>query len=85
MNKPVDIKIAHINKVDNIHNSINKELVFEIFGQLAPDALAPFYKFQQTWVNKTYSVFNFGSVFILMIFFCMTNNSSPIATSVSFY
>ena len=48
MNKPVDIKIAHINKVESNTNSLNKELVFEILGRLAPDALVPFYKFQQT-------------------------------------
>ena len=67
MNEPVDIKIAHINKPENIHNAINKELVFEIFGQLAPDSLAPFYKFQQTWVNKTYNTFkDFDTYLILM-------------------
>ena len=67
MNEPVDIKIAHINKTENIHNAINNELVFEIFGQLAPDALAPFYKFQQTWVNNAYSIFkDFDTYLILM-------------------
>jgi len=67
MSEPVDIKIAHINKPESTHNAINKELVFEIFGQLAPDALAPFYKFQQTWVNNAYSIFkDFDTYLILM-------------------
>ncbi|MDB9744811.1 hypothetical protein OAA82_02510 [Pelagibacteraceae bacterium] len=67
MSEPVDIKIAHINRAENIHTAINKELVFEIFGQLAPDALAPFYKFQQTWVNNAYSIFkDFDTYLILM-------------------
>ena len=67
MNEPVDIKIAHINKPENLHNAINNESVFEIFGQLAPDALAPFYKFQQTWVNNAYSIFkDFDTYLILM-------------------
>ena len=35
MSEPVDIKIAHINKAENVHNVIDKELVFEIFGKLA--------------------------------------------------
>ena len=67
MSDPVDIKIAHINKAENIHTAINKELVFEIFGQLAPDALTPFYTFQQTWVNNAYNTFkDFDTYLILM-------------------
>ncbi|MFL2890194.1 MAG: helix-turn-helix domain-containing protein [Pelagibacteraceae bacterium] len=67
MNEPVDIKIAHINKAENVHNVIDKELVFEIFGKLALDALEPFYKFQQTWVNNAYNTFkDFDTYLILM-------------------
>ena len=67
MNEPVDIKIAHINKAEEINNTINKELVFEIFSKFSPQALAPFYKFQQTWVNKAYEVFkDFDTYLILM-------------------
>ena len=67
MSDPVDIKIAHINKAEAINNSINKELVFEIFSKFTPEALAPFYKFQQTWVCKTYNVFkDFDTYLILM-------------------
>ena len=54
-NDPVDIKIAHINKADTFNNVLNKEAVYEIFERFTPEALAPFYKFQQTWVNKTYN------------------------------
>ena len=67
MNNSVDIKIAHINKAETINTSINKELVFEIFGRFSPESLAPFYRFQQTWVNKAYRVFNdFDTYLILM-------------------
>ena len=67
MNEPVDIKIAHINKKEIINNSINKQEVFEIFSRVTPDALAPFYKFQQTWVNNAYSIFkDFDTYLILM-------------------
>ena len=46
---------------------INKEEVFEIFSRSSFEALAPFYKFQQTWVNKAYSVFkDFDTYLILM-------------------
>jgi len=67
MSDPVDIKIAHINKTSNINNSIDKELVFEIFGRSTWVALAPFYKFQQAWVNKAYDTFkDFDTYLILM-------------------
>ena len=67
MNEPVDIKIAHINKANAINNAINKEEVFEIFSRSSFEAIAPFYKFQQTWVNKAYDVFkDFDTYLILM-------------------
>ena len=67
MNKPVDIKIAYINKAETINDALNKELVYEIFAKSTPIALAPFYKFQQTWVNKTYNTFkDFDTYLILM-------------------
>ena len=67
MSDPIDIKIAHINKSENYNNSIDKELVFEIFSKCTPDALTPFYKFQQAWVNKAYSTFkDFDTYLILM-------------------
>ncbi len=67
MTDRVDIKIAHINKAETINNTLNKELVFEIFGRFSPEALSPFYKFQQTWVNKSYATFkDFDTYLILM-------------------
>ena len=67
MNKPVDIKIAHINKAEAINHAINKEEVFEIFSRSSFEAIAPFYKFQQAWVNKAYDVFkDFDTYLILM-------------------
>ena len=67
MGEPVDIKIAHINKAEIINNALNKELVFEIFERSTPEALSPFYKFQQTWVNKAYNTFkDFDTYLILM-------------------
>ena len=66
-NDPVDIKIAHINKAETSNNVLNKEAVYEIFERFTPEALAPFYKFQQTWVNNAYGVFkDFDTYLILM-------------------
>jgi len=66
-NDPVDIKIAHINKAETFNNVLNKEAVYEIFERFTPEALAPFYKFQQTWVNNAYRVFkDFDTYLILM-------------------
>ena len=67
MSDPIDIKIAQINKTAIINNTLNREAVFEIFSKSNFEALAPFYKFQQTWVNKAYSVFkDFDTYLILM-------------------
>ena len=67
MNEPVDIKIAHINKNEIINNALNKEAVFEIFSRSSFEAIAPFYKFQQAWVNRAYDVFkDFDTYLILM-------------------
>jgi len=67
MTNPVDIKIAHINKSESINNILNKEAIYEILTQATSEALAPFYKFQQIWVNKAYKTFNdFDTYLILM-------------------
>ena len=42
MSEPVDIKIAHINKSENINNVLNKEAVYEIFSKSNFEAIAPF-------------------------------------------
>ena len=59
MSEPVDIKIAHINKSETINNALNKEAVYEIFSKSNFEAIAPFYKFQQAWVNRAYEVFKY--------------------------
>ena len=67
MSEPVDIKIAHINKSENINNALNKEAVYEIFSKSNFEAIAPFYKFQQAWVNRAYETFkDFDTYLILM-------------------
>jgi len=67
LNNPVDIKLAHINKVDTINNALNKETVFDILTKTNHEALAPHYKFQQVWVNQAYSTFkDFDTYLILM-------------------
>jgi hypothetical protein len=67
MSEPVDIKIAHVNKAETINNALGKEEVYEIFAKSSPTALAPFYRFQQTWINKTYKTFkDFDTYLILM-------------------
>ena len=67
MSDPIDIKIAQINKTAIINNTLNREAVFEIFSKSNFEALEPFYKFQQTWVNKAYEVFkDFDTYLILM-------------------
>jgi predicted transcriptional regulator len=68
MNEPVDIKIAHINKDQTTNNALNKELVFEIFSRSTPEALSPFYKFQQTWVNKAYNTFKDFDTYLILMF-----------------
>ena len=68
MNEPVEIKIAHINKNDTLDNAFNNEAVFEIFGRSTWEALAPFYKFQQTWVNKAYSTFKDFDTYLLLMY-----------------
>ena len=68
MSEPVDIKIAHINKNESINNALNKEAVFEIFSRSSFEAIAPFYKFQQTWVNKAYDVFKDFDTYLILMF-----------------
>jgi predicted transcriptional regulator len=66
-NNPVDIKIAHINKTDKINNTLSKEAVYEILTRTNYEALAPHYKFQQIWVNQSFSTFkDFDTYLILM-------------------
>ena len=67
MSNPVDIKIAHINKKENTSNSIDKDLVHEVFQRYINDKLKLFYRLQQDWVNRAYKNFNdFDTYLILM-------------------
>ncbi|MDC0628121.1 hypothetical protein OAP04_00930 [Pelagibacteraceae bacterium] len=67
MSDPVDIKVVHINKSETINNILNKEKIYDILSQTNHEALVPHYKFQQVWVNQTYSTFkDFDTYLILM-------------------
>ena len=58
MSNPVDIKIARINKSENVGTSINKDKVHEVFQRNINDKLKSFYRLQQDWVNRAYKNFN---------------------------
>ena len=58
MSKPVDIKIAHINKNENSSNSIDKDLVHEVFQRYINDKLKLFYR-QFIHEKYTPNIFNF--------------------------
>ena len=67
MSNPVDIKIANINKAEKINAPLDKALVFDVLNQVNYEALIPHYKFQQTWVNRSYETFkDFDTYLILM-------------------
>ena len=67
MSNPVDIKIARINKSENVGTSINKDKVHEVFQRNINDKLKLFYRLQQDWVNRAYKNFNdFDTYLILM-------------------
>ena len=67
MSDPVDLKVVHINKSETINNILNKEKIYDILSQTNHEALVPHYKFQQVWVNQTYSTFkDFDTYLILM-------------------
>ena len=67
MSNPVDIKIARINKSENVGSSIDKDKVHEVFQRNINDKLKSFYRLQQDWVNRAYKNFNdFDTYLILM-------------------
>ena len=67
MSNPVDIKIAHINKIENITESIDKDKVHEVFQANINEKLKSFYRLQQDWVNRAYKIWNdFDTYLILM-------------------
>tara|TARA_B110001452_G_scaffold166945_1_gene139463 strand:+ start:201 stop:1223 length:1023 start_codon:yes stop_codon:yes gene_type:complete len=67
MSNSVDIKIAHFNKAEITNDAFDKDAVFDILNRTNYEALAPHYKFQQTWVNQSYATFKqFDTYLILM-------------------
>ena len=67
MSKPVNIKIAHINKNDYPDNSLDKNKVYEVFQANINEQLKTFYRLQQEWVNRAYKNWNdFDTYLILM-------------------
>ena len=67
MSKPADIKIAHINKNENLSESIDKDKVHAVFQANINEKLKSFYRLQQEWVNSAYRNFNdFDTYLILM-------------------
>ena len=67
MSNPVDIKIARINKKENVGSGIDKDKVHEVFQRNINDKLKSFYRLQQDWVNRAYKNFNdFDTYLILM-------------------
>ena len=68
MSKPVDIKIAQFTKPNNLEQSIDSYLVWEIFQKNNNEVLKHFIKFQQTWVNQAYSVFKDFDTYLVLIY-----------------
>ena len=67
MSNPVDIKIAHINTLDQSKGSLDKDKVFEVFQTTINESLKFFLRMQQGWVNRAYLNFNdFDTYLILM-------------------
>ena len=68
MSKPVDIKIAQFTKPENIEQSIDGSLVFEIFQKNCNEVLKHFMRFQQTWVNQAYAVFKDFDTYLVLLY-----------------
>jgi len=68
MSKPIDIKIAQFTKPENLEQSIDSSLVWEIFQKNNNEVLKHFIKFQQTWVNQAYSVFKDFDTYLVLIY-----------------
>ena len=68
MSKPVDIKIAQFTKPENLEQSIDSSLVWEIFQKNNNEVLKHFIKFQQTWVNQAYTVFKDFDTYLVLIY-----------------
>ena len=68
MSKPVDIKIAQFTKPNDLEESIDSSLVFEIFQKNCNEVIKHFIKFQQTWVNQAYIVFKDFETYLVLIY-----------------
>ena len=68
MSKPVDIKIAQFTKPENLEQSIDNSLVFDIFQKNCNEVLKHFMKFQQTWVNQAFAVFKDFDTYLVLIY-----------------
>jgi len=68
MSKPVDIKIAQFVKPENLEQSIDSSLVWEIFQKNNNEVLKHFIKFHQAWVNQAYTVFKDFDTYLVLIY-----------------
>ena len=68
MNKPADIKIAHINPIIEEDKSLDKSEVWDVFQNNNNEVLKHFFKFQQTWVNQAYKVFKDFDAYLVLLF-----------------
>jgi len=68
MNKPADIKIAHINSTLNEDQSLDKSVVWEVFQNNNNEVIKHFFKFQQTWVNQAYKVFKDFDTYLVLLY-----------------
>ena len=68
MSKPADIKIAKFTKPENLEQSIDRSLVWEIFQKNNNEVLKHFIRLQQTWVNQAYTAFKDFDTYLVLIY-----------------
>ena len=68
MSKPVDIKIAQFSKPNDLEQSIDNSLVFDLFQKNVNEVLKHFIKFQQIWVNQSFAVFKDFDTYLVLIY-----------------
>ena len=68
MNKPADIKIAHINSIIEEDKSLDKSEVWDVFQNNNNEVLKYFFKFQQTWINQAYKVFKDFDTYLVLLY-----------------
>ena len=67
MSNPIDIKLAHINKIGTTSNVLSRDAIYDILNRTNSEALTAHYKFQQIWVHQVYETFkDFDTYLILM-------------------